>query len=396
MGAAVRTRTQVVIIGAGPSGLLLGQLLHGSGIDAVILERQTPDYVLGRIRAGVLEQGTVDLLDKVGAGDRCAIEGLVHGGVELAFGGARHRIDLSRFSGGKHVTVYGQTEVTRDLMNVRAAAGCPTIYGAADVQLHDFDGESPRVSYVLNGQTHEIACDVIAGCDGFHGISRASVPASAITTVERIYPFGWLGVLADVPPVSEELIYVNHPLGFALCSMRSRSRSRFYIQCELGEDVADWSDDRFFDALRQRLDPEAAEALVTGPSLEKSVAPLRSFVAEPMRFGRLFLAGDAAHIVPPTGAKGLNVAASDVHYLHASLDAHFNHHDAAALDLYSPRALLRVWKAVRFSWWMTSMLHRFPENGAFGQRIQEAELSYLTGSDAAATSMAENYVGLPF
>ncbi|MDF1719704.1 MAG: 4-hydroxybenzoate 3-monooxygenase [Minwuia sp.] len=392
----MRTRTQVVIIGAGPSGLLLGQLLHGSGIDAVILERQTPDYVLGRIRAGVLEQGTVDLLDKVGAGDRCAIEGLVHGGVELAFGGARHRIDLSRFSGGKHVTVYGQTEVTRDLMNVRAAAGCPTIYGAADVQLHDFDGESPRVSYVLNGQTHEIACDVIAGCDGFHGISRASVPASAITTVERIYPFGWLGVLADVPPVSEELIYVNHPLGFALCSMRSRSRSRFYIQCELGEDVADWSDDRFFDALRQRLDPEAAEALVTGPSLEKSVAPLRSFVAEPMRFGRLFLAGDAAHIVPPTGAKGLNVAASDVHYLHASLDAHFNHHDAAALDLYSPRALLRVWKAVRFSWWMTSMLHRFPENGAFGQRIQEAELSYLTGSDAAATSMAENYVGLPF
>lgn len=396
MGAALNTRAQVVIIGGGPSGLLLGQLLHGSGIDAIILERQTPDYVLGRIRAGVLEQGTVGLLDQVGAGTRCAAEGLVHGGVELAFGGTRHRIDLTRYSGGKHVTVYGQTEVTRDLMQVRASVGGITIYGTQDVQLHDYDGDSPRVSYVLDGQTHEITCDVIAGCDGYHGPSRASVPEDAITTVERIYPFGWLGVLADVPPVSDELIYVNHPLGFALCSMRSRTRSRFYIQCELGEDVANWSDDRFFDELRGRLDPAAAEALVTAPSLEKSIAPLRSFVAEPMRFGRLFLAGDAAHIVPPTGAKGLNLAASDVHYLHASLDAFFNHADPAALDLYSPRALARVWKAVRFSWWMTSMMHRFPDNGAFGQRIQEAELSYLIGSDAAATSMAENYVGLPY
>jgi len=396
MGVALRTRAQVVIIGAGPSGLLLGQLLHGSGIDAVILERQAPDYVLGRIRAGVLEQGTVGLLDKVGAGARCAAEGLVHDGVELAFGGARHRIDLLHHSGGKRVTVYGQTEVTRDLMDVRKASGGRTIYGAQDVQLHDFDGESPRVSYVLDGQMHEIACDVIAGCDGYHGVSRASVPDDAITTVERIYPFGWLGVLADVPPVSDELIYVNHPRGFALCSMRSRTRSRFYIQCELGEDAANWSDDRFFDELRRRLDPAAAAALVTGPSLEKSIAPLRSFVAEPMRFGRLFLAGDAAHIVPPTGAKGLNLAASDVHYLHASLDGFFNHRDRAALDLYSPRALARVWKAVRFSWWMTSMMHRFPDNGAFGQRIQEAELDYLIGSDAAATSMAENYVGLPF
>ncbi len=281
-------------------------------------------------------------------------------------------------------------------MDVRKASGGRTIYGAQDVQLHDFDGESPRVSYVLDGQMHEIACDVIAGCDGYHGVSRASVPDDAITTVERIYPFGWLGVLADVPPVSDELIYVNHPRGFALCSMRSRTRSRFYIQCELGEDAANWSDDRFFDELRRRLDPAAAAALVTGPSLEKSIAPLRSFVAEPMRFGRLFLAGDAAHIVPPTGAKGLNLAASDVHYLHASLDGFFNHRDRAALDLYSPRALARVWKAVRFSWWMTSMMHRFPDNGAFGQRIQEAELDYLIGSDAAATSMAENYVGLPF
>lgn len=396
MGVALNTRAQVVIIGGGPSGLLLGQLLHGSGIDAIILERQTPAYVLGRIRAGVLEQGTVGLLDQVGAGIRCAAEGLVHGGVELAFGGNRHRIDLTRYSGGKHVTVYGQTEVTRDLMQVRASVGGTTIYGAQDVQLHEFDGDSPRVSYVLDGQTHEITCDVIAGCDGYHGPSRASVPRDAITTVERIYPFGWLGVLADVPPVSDELIYVNHPLGFALCSMRSRTRSRFYIQCELGEDVANWSDERFFDELRRRLDPAAAEALVTGPSLEKSIAPLRSFVAEPMRFGRLFLAGDAAHIVPPTGAKGLNLAASDVHYLHASLDAFFNNADPAALDLYSPRALARVWKAVRFSWWMTSMMHRFPDNGAFGQRIQEAELSYLIGSDAAATSMAENYVGLPY
>lgn len=387
---------QVVIIGAGPSGLLLGQLLHRSGIEAIILERQTADYVLGRIRAGVLEQGTVDVLNRAGAGARCAAEGLVHSGVELAFDGRRHRIDLQHLSGGKTVTVYGQTEVTRDLMEVRSAAGCETVYQASEVAVHDFDSDTPRVTYKHDGQTHEIRCDVIAGCDGFHGISRASVPESSITTVERVYPFGWLGVLADVPPVSDELIYANHPNGFALCSMRSRSRSRFYIQCELDEKVENWSDDRFYDELRNRLDAEAAEALVTGPSLEKSIAPLRSFVAEPMRFGRLFLVGDAAHIVPPTGAKGLNLAVSDVHYLHECLNTFFNGRDGAALDEYSRRALARVWKAVRFSWWMTSMMHRFPDNGAFGQRIQEAELDYLTGSEAAGRSLAENYVGLPF
>ncbi len=389
-------RVQVVIIGAGPSGLLLGQLLHLSGIEAVILERQTADYVLGRIRAGVLEQGTVDVLNRAGVGARCAAEGLVHSGVELAFDGRRHRIDLQALSGGKTVTVYGQTEVTRDLMQARAASGCETVYRAQDVAVYDFDSGTPRVTYTHDGQAHEITCDVIAGCDGFHGVSRASVPESAITTVERIYPFGWLGVLADVPPVSDELIYANHPHGFALCSMRSRSRSRFYIQCELDEKVENWSDDRFYDELRNRLDAEAAAALVTGPSLEKSIAPLRSFVAEPMRFGRLFLVGDAAHIVPPTGAKGLNLAVSDVHYLHESLTAFLTGGDEAALETYSPRALARVWKAVRFSWWMTSMMHRFPENGAFGQRIQEAELDYLTGSEAAGRSLAENYVGLPF
>ncbi len=387
---------QVVIIGAGPSGLLLGQLLHLSGIEAIILERQTADYVLGRIRAGVLEQGTVDVLNRAGAGARCAAEGLVHSGVELAFDGRRHRIDLQHLSGGKTVTVYGQTEVTRDLMEVRSAAGCETVYQASEVAVHDFDSDTPRVTYTHAGQTHEIRCDVIAGCDGFHGVSRASVPERSITTVERVYPFGWLGVLADVPPVSDELIYANHPNGFALCSMRSRSRSRFYIQCELDEKVENWSDDRFYGELRNRLDAEAAEALVTGPSLEKSIAPLRSFVAEPMRFGRLFLVGDAAHIVPPTGAKGLNLAVSDVHYLHECLNAFFNDQDGAALDEYSRRALARVWKAVRFSWWMTSMMHRFPDNGAFGQRIQEAELDYLTGSEAAGRSLAENYVGLPF
>lgn len=389
-------RVQVVIIGAGPSGLLLGQLLHLSGIEAVILERQTADYVLGRIRAGVLEQGTVDVLNRAGVGARCAAEGLVHSGVELAFDGRRHRIDLQALSGGKTVTVYGQTEVTRDLMQARAASGGETVYRAQDVAVHDFDSGTPHVTYTHDGQAHEITCDVIAGCDGFHGVSRASVPERAITTVERIYPFGWLGVLADVPPVSDELIYANHPHGFALCSMRSRSRSRFYIQCELDEKVENWSDDRFYDELRNRLDAEAAAALVTGPSLEKSIAPLRSFVAEPMRFGRLFLVGDAAHIVPPTGAKGLNLAVSDVHYLHESLTAFLTGGDEAALETYSPRALARVWKAVRFSWWMTSMMHRFPENGAFGQRIQEAELDYLTGSEAAGRSLAENYVGLPF
>lgn len=391
----MKTRSQVAIVGAGPSGLLLGQLLHHAGVDAVILERQSPDYVLGRIRAGVLEQGTVELLEEAGVGTRCRAEGLRHGGIELAFDGRRHRIDFGTLIGA-HVTVYGQTEVTRDLMAARAACGATTVYEATDVSLHGFDGEHPTVRYRKDGREHELACDWIAGCDGYHGVSRASVPPGAVSTFERAYPFGWLGVLSDTPPVSDELIYANHPRGFALCSMRSRTRSRYYLQCGLDERVADWPDDRFFDELRRRLDAAAAEALVTGPSIEKSIAPLRSFVAEPMRFGRLCLAGDAAHIVPPTGAKGLNLAASDVRYLSRALIDHYRGGTTDELDRYSARCLRRVWKAVRFSWWFTTLMHRFPDTGDFGQRIQEAELGYLVGSRAAATSLAENYVGLPF
>ena len=390
------TRTQVAIIGAGPSGLLLGQLLHIAGIDAVIIERKSADYVLARIRAGVLEQGTVDVLTRAGVGDRLKAEGLVHDGFALAFDGRSRRIDLGGLLGGRHVTVYGQTEVTRDLMGARDASGLLTIYEADEVALHDFDGQNPRVTWRKDGVIHSLACDVIAGCDGYHGISRASVPASAIRTFEKVYPFGWLGVLADVPPVSHELIYANHERGFALCSMRSMSRSRYYVQCAIDEKVEAWSDQRFWDELRLRLDPEAAEALVTGPSIEKSVAPLRSFVAEPLRFGRLFLVGDAAHIVPPTGAKGLNLAVGDVHYLARALEEHFVGRSQAGLDAYSATALARIWKAERFSWWMTSIMHRFPEGGEFGQRMQIAELDYLFSSVAARTSLAENYVGLPY
>jgi p-hydroxybenzoate 3-monooxygenase len=391
----MRTRTQVAIVGAGPAGLLLGQLLRRAGIDAVILERQTPDYVLGRIRAGVLEQGTVELLEEAGVGARCRAEGLRHEGIELAFEGRRHRIDFRALIGGQ-VTVYGQTEVTRDLMAAREADGATTVYGAADVSLHGFEGDRPVVRYRTDGREHELACDWIAGCDGYHGVSRASVPARATRLFERVYPFGWLGVLCDTPPVSDELIYANHPRGFALCSMRSRTRSRYYVQCGLDQKVEDWSDERFFDELRGRLDARAAESLVTGPSIEKSIAPLRSFVVEPMRFGRLCLAGDAAHIVPPTGAKGLNLAASDVRYLSRALIDHYRGGSTVELDRYSERCLSRVWKAVRFSWWFTTLMHRFPDTGEFGQKIQEAELGYLVGSRAAASSLAENYVGLPF
>ncbi|MBC7579681.1 MAG: 4-hydroxybenzoate 3-monooxygenase [Tardiphaga sp.] len=389
-------RTKVAIIGAGPAGMLLGQLLHSYGIDNIILERKDRDYVLARIRAGVLEQGTVGQLEKLGITERLHQEGLVHGGIELLFGGVRHRIDIKQASGGKIVTVYGQTEVTRDLMDARDRVGLTTVYDADDVSLHDFDGSSPRVRYVKDGVSHEIDCDFIAGCDGFHGISRQSVPAGAVKTFERIYPFGWLGLLSDTPPVSSELIYANHERGFALCSMRSMSRSRYYVQCALDEKVEDWSDDRFWDELRSRLDPEAAATLVTGPSIEKSIAPLRSFVAEPMRFGKLFLAGDAAHIVPPTGAKGLNLAASDVHYLSSALREFYDEKSTAGIDGYSARALARVWKAVRFSWWMTSMMHRFPETDGFGGKIQQAELDYVVTSQAATSALAENYVGLPY
>ncbi|MGA9091827.1 MAG: 4-hydroxybenzoate 3-monooxygenase [Bradyrhizobium sp.] len=388
-------RTKVAIIGAGPAGLLLGQLLHTYGIDNVILERHTPDYVLSRIRAGLLEEGTVDLLDEAGAGARAHREGLVHGGIELAFAGSRHRIDLKAAT-GKTMMIYGQTEVTLDLMNGRRAAGLTTIYEAADVKPHDFDTDHPRVTYVADGTTHEIACDFIAGCDGFHGVSRASVKPSAIETFERVYPFGWLGILSETPPVSHELIYSNHARGFALCTMRSMRRSRYYVQCSLDDHIDQWPDDRFWDELKRRLDREAADKLVTGPSIEKSIAPLRSFVAEPMRFGRMFLAGDAAHIVPPTGAKGLNLAASDVRYLSQALREFYDEKSSAGIDGYSEKALARVWKAVRFSWWMTAMLHRFPDTEGFGAKIQLAELDYLVNSKAASASLSENYVGLPY
>jgi len=389
-------RTQVAIIGSGPSGLLLGQLLAEAGIDNVILDRVNKDYILGRVRAGVLEEGTVKLLDQAKAGTRLHAEGLPHDGFSLAFDGRDHRIDLHELTGGKRVTVYGQTEVTRDLMERREASGSLSIYDAVDVAPHDFDGRSPFVTYTKDGVTKRIDCDFIAGCDGFHGASRKAIPERAIRSFEKVYPFGWLGILADVAPVSHELIYANHPRGFALCSMRSATRSRYYIQCTLDEKIEGWSDDRFWDELRRRLPAHHAEALATAPSFEKSIAPLRSFVAEPMRFGRLFLVGDAAHIVPPTGAKGLNLAASDVHYLFSGLIEHYRERSDCGIDAYSQKALARVWKSVRFSWWMTTMMHRFPDTDNFGQKIQEAELDYLTHSRAASTALAEKYVGLPF
>jgi p-hydroxybenzoate 3-monooxygenase len=388
-------RTQVAIVGAGPSGLLLGQLLHRNGIDAIIVERHSAEHVLGRIRAGLIEQGTVALLDEAGAGERLRREGLVHDGTQIALDGARHRIDFKALT-GKTVTVYGQTEITRDLMDGRAAAGSLTIYEVEGVAPLDFDGDRPRLRYRHKGEEREIACDFIAGCDGFHGVCRQSVPAGSLRIYERVYPFGWLGLMADTPPVSEELIYTRSDRGFSLCSMRSPTRSRYYLQCSLTDRAEDWPDERFWEELRERLDPQARHDLVTGPSIEKSIAPLRSFVAEPMRFGRLFLAGDAAHIVPPTGAKGLNLAASDVHYLSRGLVEFYNEHSTAGLDHYSDRALARIWKAERFSWWMTTMLHAFPDASDFDRKVQSAELDYVLSSRAASTALAENYVGLPY
>lgn len=389
-------RTQVAIIGSGPAGLLLGQLLADAGIDNVILERTTQEHVLSRIRAGVLEEGTAALLDEAGAGGRMRVEGLPHDGFDLAFDGRRHRVDLFGLTGGKRVLVYGQTEVTRDLMDKRAETGATSVYEAANVRPCDFSRDKPYVTYEKDGVEHRLDCDFIAGCDGYHGISRKSVPEASIETFERVYPFGWLGIVADVPPVSHELIYANHPRGFALCSMRSPTRSRCYVQVPVDERIEDWPDERFWDEIRRRLPPKSAEAMTTGPSVEKSIAPIRSFVAEPLRFGRLFLAGDAGHIVPPTGAKGLNLAASDVHYLSDALREYYAEKSSAGLDAYSAKALARVWKAERFTWWMTSTLHRFPDQGAFGQKIQHAELDYLFESHAALTMLAENYVGLPY
>ena len=389
------TRTQVAIIGAGPSGLLLGQLLARAGIDAVILERQSGDYVLARIRAGILEQVCIDLMDEAGVGERMHREGLVHGGFEILWNNQRHRVDMNRLTGGKNVMVYGQTELTRDLMDARRAAGLPTVYEAAKVAVHGFDTSSPRVTYEKDGLAHEIRCDFVAGCDGFHGVCRASVPRGALVEYEKVYPFGWLGLLADTPPVSDELIYVNSARGFALCSMRSRTRSRYYVQVPLTDRVEEWTDDAFWQELRLRLDDEARDRLATGPSIEKSIAPLRSFVTEPMRFGRLFLAGDAGHIVPPTGAKGLNLAATDVKYLSSALIEHYAERSDAGIDAYSARCLARIWRAERFSWWFTTLMHRFPDDGPITAKFQHAELDYLLHSEAGSRTIAENYVGLP-
>jgi p-hydroxybenzoate 3-monooxygenase len=388
-------RTQVAIIGAGPSGLLLGQLLHRAGIDAVIIERQSAEHVLGRIRAGVLEQVTADLLTEAGVGERMHREGLVHEGFELLVHGARHRIDLHRLTGGSTVLVYGQTEITRDLMEARSAAGLLTVYEAQDVAIGEFEGQRPFVTYRLAGREHRIECDYIAGCDGFRGVSRRSVPRAACREYEMVYPFGWLGLLTDTPPLQDELLYVNSPRGFALCSMRNHARSRYYLQVPADASVAAWSDDAFWEELRQRLDEQGRARLVTGASIEKSIAPLRSFVVEPLRFGRLFLAGDAAHIVPPTGAKGLNLAATDVRFLAGALIEHFRDHSSAGLQGYSQACLRRVWRAERFTWWFTSLMHHMGDEGTIAAQLRHADLDYLMHSEAAQRTLAENYVGLP-
>ena len=388
--------TQVGIIGGGPSGLLLSQLLHLRGISTVVLERRSRDYVLGRIRAGVLEQGFQNLMREAEIAERMDREGQVHGGVNIAYQEDRLRIDLEGLTGGKTVMVYGQTEVTRDLYAARDALGGEVIHEAEDVTPHDLQTEQPYLTFRKDGVEQRLDCDFVIGCDCYHGISRQSIPAEVLKTFERVYPFGWLGVLSETPPVNEELIYARHDQGFALCSLRGPQLSRYYVQVEADENPDDWSDEAFWDRLKATIPAEVAARLVTGPSIEKSVAPLRSFVAEPMRWGRLFLAGDAAHIVPPTGAKGLNLAASDIHYLSKALIDWYGQGDESGLETYSRRALARIWKAERFSWWMTSLLHRFPENAGFGDRIQRAEFDYLMSSKAAQTVLAENYVGLPY
>jgi p-hydroxybenzoate 3-monooxygenase len=389
-------RTQVGIIGSGPSGLLLARLLHLQGIDTVILESRSRNYVAGRIRAGVIEQGMADLLREARAGERMDREGLVHQGINIAFDGRLERIDFPKHTNGKVVMVYGQTEITYDLMKAHIdEAGGTVQYGAPAVRVEDYDTETPRIIYEQDGGQKELICDFVAGCDGFHGAARQSVPADKIRTFERTYPFGWLGILADVPPVKEELIYANHERGFALCSMRSPTRSRYYIQCGRDDKVENWTDDAFWDELRRRLPPEEAENVTTGPRLEMSITPLHSFVAEPVRFGHMFLAGDAGHIVPPTGAKGLNLAASDIYYLSGALLAYYKEKRTDLLDRYSEAALRRVWKAIRFSWWYTSLLHKLDDD-PMTRRLQVAELDYLTSSEAGRTVLSENYVGLPY
>lgn len=388
-------RTQVAIIGGGPSGLMLSQLLMRAGISTVVIERQARDYVLARIRAGVLEQGAADLLRQAGVGARMEAEAHVHDGTNLSTQNGMFRVNFKERV-GQSVLVYGQTEVTRDLYAAQDAMGATIIHQAANVQLHEVTGQNPHVTWESDGATRRLDCDYIAGCDGFHGVSRPTIPAHVRTEFERVYPFGWLGILSRTRPAAEELVYANHPRGFALASMRSETLSRYYIQVPLTDTVAQWSDQDFWDELRRRLPAEVAEPMQIGPSIEKSIAPLRSFVTEPMRWGRLFLVGDAAHIVPPTGAKGLNLAASDVHYLFESLRLAILDGDAAALDLYGPRALKRIWAAMRFSWWMTTLMHRFPDQTDFDQKIQEAELHQLEWMVSAQETMARNYVGLPY
>jgi len=389
-------RTQVGIIGSGPSGLLLARLLHLQGIETVILELRSREYVLSRIRAGVIEQGMADLLREAKVGERMGRDGLIHEGINIAFDGRLERIDFPKHTNGKVVMVYGQTEITDDLMRAHIdESGCTVLYESPALRVEDYDTDSPRIIYEQNGEQKELVCDFVAGCDGFHGVARKSVPADKHINYERTYPFGWLGILSDVPPVNDELIYANHERGFALCSMRSHTRSRYYIQCEASDKVENWSDDAFWDELRRRLPPPAAENVTTGPRLEMSITPLHSFVAEPLRFGRMFLAGDAGHIVPPTGAKGLNLAASDIYYLSRALIAYYKEKRNDLLDRYSDAALRRVWKAIRFSWWYTSLLHKYDDD-PMSRRLQVAELDYLVGSKAGQTVLSENYVGLPY
>ena len=388
-------RTQVAIIGGGPSGLLLGQLLHRAGIDNVVLERRSRDYVLSRIRAGVLETGLVELMHEAGVGARMEREGHVHDGTIIASGDEQVRVDFKALT-GKHVLVYGQTEVTRDLYAARDAAGLETLHDCRGVKPHDLDTAAPFVTFLKDGQVHRLDCDFVAGCDGYHGPCRQEIPTTVRREYEKTYPFGWLGVLSETPPVADELIYANSTRGFALCSMRNKALSRYYIQCDLSDQPDDWTDGMFWDELRRRIPAEAAERLVTGPSIEKSIAPLRSFVCEPMRWGRLFLCGDAAHIVPPTGAKGLNTAASDVRNLHAALRRFYHDRDDEGLVRYSETALARIWKTERFSWWFSSLMHRYPDQSGFDLRIQQAELAFLRDNEAAQKAMAESYVGLPY